>query len=80
MKTKRFKKRLGLNKKTIANLNKPDMQSLRGGTLHSYKTCAFTRAWECDTAFTCTDPRMCECTWTCTLPCPVTAVIPCWED
>ena len=76
MKTKRFNTKLALNKKTVANLNTQDMQSLRGG-FQSYDSCAFTRAWECDTNFTCTDPRFCECTWTCTLPCPVTTVIPC---
>ena len=68
MKTKKFNKKLGLNKKTIADLNEPDMQSLRGGT-QSYDTCGFTRIWECPTDFTCTHPVMCKCTCLCTMPC-----------
>ena len=76
MKTKKINVRLTLNKKTVANLNTQDMHSLRGG-VESYDSCAFTREWECPTDFTCTDPKMCECTWTCTMPCPVTLVIAC---
>jgi len=37
MKTKELKKKLLLNKETIANLNEKDLNSLKGGVLPTYR-------------------------------------------
>ena len=49
MKTKTLKKKLELNKKTVANLNLYQMNALRGGTggTHTDHTCGET-CEECD--------------------------------
>jgi natural product precursor len=53
MKTKKFEKKLSLNKKTIANLNNGDMKHLQGGIKPTGCTCPFCRVTEnslCPTA------------------------------
>jgi natural product precursor len=46
MKTKKFEKKLSLNKKTIAHLNNGDMKSLQGGDVPSGCTCPFCQVNE----------------------------------
>jgi hypothetical protein len=43
MKTKKLSKKLGLNKKTIANLETIDMKKIYGGVVRTYK-CSL---WAC---------------------------------
>ena len=74
MKTKKFNKKLSLRKETIANLKGKELDAVRGGQ-ETIDTCAMTNG--CPTDFLCTDPKMGECSAVCTLPCPVTTVIPC---
>lgn len=56
MKTKRFDRKLNLNKKTVSNLAKGDMGGVKGGGA-TYNTCYYT-CESCDT-------RLNTC-----LPCP----------
>jgi hypothetical protein len=39
MKTKRFEKKLNINKKTISDLNNQSMNSVRGGLLYTHDEC-----------------------------------------
>jgi natural product precursor len=49
MKTNHLKKKLALNKKTVAHLNRPEMNNLKGGVYTGY-TC---EQEGCDTFITC---------------------------
>ena len=61
MKTKKFEKKLALNKKTVANLNNVQLSNVKGGgvipsdpgfaCLPTFETCG-TCAATCDTCFT----------------------------
>jgi natural product precursor len=42
MKTKTFKTKLSLNKKTIANLEKNELNNFKGGTRYSHDLCNTT--------------------------------------
>ncbi len=62
MKSKKFNKALSLNKRTVANLEKPEMMDVNGGIWHSY-----FHQNECQTQIvlscTCTDGQLtCLCT------------------
>jgi hypothetical protein len=62
MKTREFKKRLVLNKKTVVNLNQEDLQSIKGGY---EKTAPF---W-CISRNMCSEiPRICETRLFCSFP------------
>jgi bacteriocin-like protein len=58
MKAKGFNKRLSLNKKTVSNLNKKEMQEVNGGCWTAGITCAF-----CNTIVSCRieDCIVCRC-------------------
>ena len=49
MKTKKFNKRLTLNKKTVSDLNDKEMKDLHGGA-GTFGSCAYTCS-PCDTRF-----------------------------
>jgi hypothetical protein len=53
MRKKRFDKKLVLNKKTVAHLNKGDMNSVEGGKKDCvsipFPTCASYQGWTCPT-------------------------------
>lgn len=74
MKTKKFMKRLALNKKTIANLNSNQMKSVIGGESGDPPSCPTHP--NCGTSWDVCDPTICAtvCNWTqqalCTLGCP----------
>lgn len=68
MKTKKFEKKLGLKKKTIANLNNQEMVTANGGVEETnYRTCIQPTA-SCDTCLieTCVTCETCETCVTCT--------------
>ncbi len=72
MKTKKFGKRLGLNKKTIANLNNGEKGHVFGGGPETNATgdiCLATCTCP-PTIFICTDRP--TCAYTCALTCPET--------
>ncbi len=61
MKSKKFNKALNLNKRTVANLEKPEMADAKGGIWYSFanETCQTKIALSC----TCTDGQAtCACT------------------
>lgn len=58
MKGKLAHKKLGLNKKTVADLNGKKMDALRGGLMVSAGACEFTED-TCMTCETCTCDTMC---------------------
>lgn len=69
MKPKKSVKKLTLNKNTVANLANKDMSYLKGGA-QTIDTCRATLG--CDTNFAACTDFICNCTFTCTLPCPQT--------
>jgi len=64
MKTKKLSKKLGLNKKTIANLNKSEMEMANGGACSLFVSC--TSEYPCNTSWDVCDPTNCStiCDWT----------------
>jgi hypothetical protein len=63
MKTKAFKTKLSLNKKTISHLSNQDMNGIKVGGITDtragcwlYETCEF---YTCDCTFYCTSPTKC---------------------
>lgn len=59
MKTKKLKRSLILNKKTVANLTSEEMNFASGGFMYTRLTC--------QTVEMCTDPRFCVLTNDCTI-------------
>lgn len=58
MKTKKFNKRLALNKNTVANLNNGDMRSIYGGSDTTPTRCIVTMdITNCQTDCVCTETR-----------------------
>jgi hypothetical protein len=74
MKTKKFSKKLSLNRKTIANLNIEDLGNIKGkGTVFD-NTCPYY--YTCDNGYTCIPgEQSCFCTQ---LPGHHTCNITCW--
>lgn len=58
MKTKNFKKKLALNKKTVANLNNKEMGIVIGGCDMSYLSCS-TLPYKCTYTDLCTQFEPC---------------------
>jgi bacteriocin-like protein len=60
MKTKTFKTKLSLNKKTVSNLSNNELSQVKGGGTRLgcwlYETCEF---YTCDCTFYCTDATKC---------------------
>lgn len=73
MKKKDLNKRLVLNKETVADLAKNEMNGLHAGN-GTYESCYISLT--CNTEFLlCTDPILCVCTKNCTRTCPAT-----WQE
>jgi hypothetical protein len=49
MKSKKFEKKLALNKKTIVNLNNGQLGHVKGGCVDTYPSCPFTISDDCVT-------------------------------
>lgn len=60
MKTKKFNKKLALNKVSVANLNSDALNHVKGGFPTVYVTCGA----QCDSEFTCEDLTVCGKCWT----------------
>ena len=61
-------KKFVLKRETVSNLNFKDLDKIKGGA-RTYDSCGITN--DCFTDYTCTVMPQCECTFACTLPCPV---------
>lgn len=59
MKTKKFSKRLALNKKTIANLNKHEMRFAKGGVKSMFATSCASED-PCNTSWDYCDETICD--------------------
>jgi hypothetical protein len=68
MKTKRLPKKLGLNKKTIVDLNKQAMNLVKGGTWGTGTSCEPCETMSCNTGCFMPDTR-CVCTMTYCVDC-----------
>ena len=66
-------KKLNLNKTTVSNLRAQELKEVKGG-IFTYHSCNIT-AQQCPTDVLCTGGEWCECTFDCTLPCPIDASI-----
>jgi len=64
MKSKKFEKKLSLNKKTIADLNSSEMNWLKGGQAEPTKSCDYTLCG------CCTKPEHSCFTYCGSCPCP----------
>ena len=70
MKPKRFKKKLALNKKTVANLSIGEKQAVKGGAEHTIAlTCSCVPPCESADANCVTQAATCNCTATCLTIC-----------
>jgi hypothetical protein len=70
MKSKKFEKKLTLNKKTIVNLSEATMKNAQGGLITKESECCTINATYCDTCNTlCTCPQhyTCDGLFTCAL-------------
>ncbi|NIM12841.1 MAG: hypothetical protein GTO45_12025 [Candidatus Aminicenantes bacterium] len=62
MKSRTLKKKLSLNKTTIANMNEKAMDKVRGGTATLLSTCCITAGLSCTGGAACHLPTFCACT------------------
>ncbi len=79
MKTKKLKTKLVLNKRTVVNIDRHQMNSAHGGVLPTVDSCRLTEG-RCETGEFCTG-ELCACSALCTGPnCPVyTVYCPSWD-